>query len=97
MKKMTIPIPPNPDDAQYRNNTVAYQRAMFLWANETKSRIEQASNSNNTPLDQGLTLGSYTLTTSLAGTATGTDISNFLCTFIAAMSRKGIVSQNTPR
>jgi len=95
MKQVVIPIPPNPDDAAYKNNPMAYNRAAFHWMNETKGRIEDCSHYNDIPIDQVLTLGSYTLSSNISGTSTGTDVSNFLCSFIASMTRKGIVSPNT--
>lgn len=91
MKQILIPLPPNPDDGQYKGQPLAFNRAMFRWANETKGRIEQASHFNDIPMDQPFTLGSYTLTTSLTGTDT---TSNFLASLVAAMTRKGLISPN---
>lgn len=90
MKKITLPIPPNPDDQQYRGNSVAYNRAAFSWMNDVKGKLEQASQQNDTPIDQSFAVSSFSTNTSLSGTSTGTDLSNFVCSLIAAMQKKGL-------
>lgn len=92
MKQVALNEPPNPDDYNYKDNQLAYNRAVFRWMTESRNRIETASHFNDIPMDQNFILGSYTLTTSLAATSTGTDISNFLCSVIAAFTRKGLIS-----
>lgn len=92
MKRHILPNPPNPDDAQYRNNIMGYNRALFQYLTDTKGRLETDSKVNDTPLDQNFTLGSYTLTTALAGTSTGADITNYVCSIVAAFQRKGVIS-----
>ena len=94
MKVVKLPNAPNPDDALYKNNPIAYNRAVYLWMTQTKGKIEQASVNNNTPMDQAFVLGSYVLSTSMAGTSTGTDVSNFILSICAAMMKKGIMKQN---
>lgn len=37
-----LPLPPNPDDFQYKGNPIGYQRAMYSWALVTKGKLEQA-------------------------------------------------------
>lgn len=86
---------PNPDDMQYRNNVLAYNRAIYQWGVDMKGKLEQASVENHTPLDQPFVLGSYTLTTSLARTSIGTDVTNFFCSVVGALISKGrITSRN---
>lgn len=89
-----LPNAPNPDDPVYKANPLAYNRAMYQWATQTKGKIEQASIVNNTPMDQNFVLGSYALSTTMAGTSTGTDIANFVLSICAAMIKKGIMKQN---
>lgn len=37
-----VPIPPNPDDNQYKGNPLSLARGMFDWALKTKGRLEQS-------------------------------------------------------
>lgn len=92
MKQIVLPVPPNPDDNMYKNNPVAYNRAMFQWATHTKGLLEQQSNINNVPLDQPITLNSYTVQQTISGTTTGTALSNFVSTLAASMIRRGFIS-----
>lgn len=47
----TLPTPPNPDDAQFRSNPLAYSRAIYDWAQRTKGKLEQShSISNGIPI-----------------------------------------------
>lgn len=89
MRQTKLPNVPNPDDAQYKGNPLAYQRALFNWATIIKGKLEQDSLSNDTPMDQAFTLGSYVLTTAISGTSTGTDIANFIVTLCNSMVKKG--------
>ena len=41
MKRVIIDNPPKPDD--YKNNPLAYMRAVSDWMNRTKQKIETAS------------------------------------------------------
>jgi hypothetical protein len=91
MKRVVLPTPPDP--AFYPNNPLAWQRAVHEWMNQTKFALEQASQINDTPLDQAFQVsGSYAITTAISGTSTGTQITEFLCSLVAAMNRKGITS-----
>lgn len=92
MKIVTLPVPPNPDDAVYKLNPLAYNRAVYAWMNDTKGKLEQGSRINNTPMNQAFTVSSFTTNTTLSGTSTGTDIANFTCSLIAAMQNKGMVT-----
>ncbi len=92
MKQIQLFEPPDPSDYNYKNDQMAYNKALFKWMTESKQRIEQASHFNDIPMDQNFILGSYTLTTSLAGTSTTADMANFLCSVIAAFTRKGLIS-----
>ena len=91
MKVLILPEPPRPD--AYNTNPLAYNRAVFDWMSKTKSVLEQASRINDTPLAQNfLVTTGFTLTTAISGTSTGTDVSNFLCSFVNAFISKGMVS-----
>lgn len=92
MKQIALTEPPDPADYNYKDNQMAYNRAVFRWMNEIKNRIETASHFNDIPMDQNFIFGSYTLTTSIAATSTGTDITNFICSVVAAFTRKGLIS-----
>lgn len=35
-----VPIPPNPDDAQYKGNPLVYNRAMYDWTLKSKGKLE---------------------------------------------------------
>lgn len=94
MKVIKLPNVPNPDDLAYTGNALAYQRAIYQWATQTKGKIEQTSLSNDTPMDQNFVLGSYVLSTSMSGTSTGTDVNNFILSICNAMIKKGIMKQN---
>lgn len=94
MKIIKLPNVPNPDDTEYKYSPIAYQRAIFKWATETKGKIEQGSLVNDTPMDQNFVLGSYALSTSMSGTSTGTDITNFILSICGAMIKKGLMKQN---
>lgn len=94
MKIVRLPQVPNPDDQQYTGNPILYQRAIYKWAVDMKGKVEQASLVNDTPVNQAFVLGSYTLTTSLAGTSTGTAVSNFVLSIVNAFMTKGILQQN---
>lgn len=95
MKKLIIDSPPNPNEAIYRNNPLAFNRVMHDWMNKTKGKIEQASQQNDSPLTQNFVLGSYTVTTALDGTSSGTDVANFLCTLVQAFIDKGMITIST--
>lgn len=92
MKQVVLMPPPNPDDARYKQNILAWQRDMYTWGNQVKGILEQESSVNNIPLGQNLVLGTYVLNTFLAGTSTGTDIANFLCSLTNSMTKRGLVS-----
>ncbi len=92
MKQVVLAAPPNPDDSRYKGNILAYNRAMYQWATHMKGILEQESSVNNIPMDQPMVINSYTLTTSISGTSTGTDIANFVATLAATMTRRGLIS-----
>ena len=94
MKQVKLPNVPNPDDAMFRGNPLAYNRAIYTWMTQTKGKLEQASLNNDTPMDQAFTLGSYVLSTAMAGTSTGTDVTNFVLSICAAMIKKGTMKQS---
>lgn len=89
MKNIILPIPP-----RMLPNQIAFNQAMIDWMQRTKNIIEQASAVNDSPLNQNFVVTSgYTMTTAISGTATGTQVSNFICTFINSMINKGLVTQ----
>lgn len=95
MKQIQLNEPPDPDDYNYKDNQIAYNKAVYRWMNDSRQRIEGASHFNDIPMDQNFVLGTYVLTTSISGTSTGTDIANFLCSLVAAFTRKGVISQKS--
>lgn len=96
MKRIYLPEPP--EASNYGNNTLAFMRALSEWARVTKGNIEQASTVNDTPMDTPFIVsGTFAINTNVNGTMTGTDVSNFICTLIAAMTRKGSVSPTGPQ
>lgn len=89
MKRIILPEAPRPTSDQN-----AFNQAIASWIQQSKGIIEQASKINDTPISQPFVVTSgYTLTTSIAGTSTGTQITNFLCSFISAMINKGLITQ----
>lgn len=95
MKRVNLPKPPNPDETGYRNNPLGYSRATYDWMNKVRGILEQASAQNDAPLDQNFVISSYTTNTMLAGTSSGTDVSNFLCTLVDAFISRGAIKTNT--
>lgn len=99
MKRVILPDPPKADDYQYQNNQLLYNRAVSEWLRASKGLLEQASKINDSPLNQAFmitTSSAFVLTTALSGTSTGTDIANFICSFVQAMIKTGRISQTTP-
>lgn len=94
MKRVIIPSPPNPEDALYRSNPLAHSRAMFDWANAVKGKIESASLVNDAPAAQTILATNFTTNTVATGTTTGTDLSNVVCSLIAALTAKGILKSH---
>ena len=90
MRRVTISIAPDP--TQFPNNPLGFSRAVQTWMNQAKQQLEQASAVNDTPCDTPFVVGSFTSTTSVSGTMTGTDIANALCSLISALTKKGIIS-----
>lgn len=90
MRRVTIPIAPDP--TKFPNNQLAFSRAVQAWMNQAKQQLEQASAVNDTPCDTPFVVGTFTNTTSVTGTMTGTDIANALCSLISALTKKGIIS-----
>jgi hypothetical protein len=89
---ITLQTPPSPDDGSFKNNPLAYNRAIYQWMNDTKSKIEKNSQIMDSPLDQNFVISSFSTNTQLTGTSSGTDISNFICTLVAAFTRKNTIT-----
>lgn len=85
-----IPDPPNPEDYKFRMDPLSYNRETYRWMKEVKGKLEQAGQQNNTPLDQNFVVSSYALTTALSSASTTSDVANFVCSLVAAFTRKGI-------
>ncbi|HKS74808.1 MAG TPA: hypothetical protein VJQ82_16505 [Terriglobales bacterium] len=95
MKRVILANPPNPDDAQFRGHPLAYNRALFQWANDTKGKVEQASRVNDVPLSQSFIVsGTFMSSNTVTSTMTGTDLANFICSFITALTSRGMVTPN---
>lgn len=84
--------PPNPTQEKYRSNPLMWQRDMYEWGKSLSGKLEQASALNDTPLETPFVLGDFTATTTLAGTSTGTNVSNFLCTLVEAFTNKRMIT-----
>jgi hypothetical protein len=92
MRTLNIPHPPNPVSPQFKNNPVAFNKAAHEWMTQAKGAIEQAHNSVATPCGQQLRASAFTTNTTITGTSTGTDVANFLCSLVATLTNKGILS-----
>lgn len=92
MKKLNLPQPPNPEEPRYKYNPHAYNRAVHDWMKQIKGLTEQAHNSVATPCGQLLQVSSFTTNTTVTGTTTGTDLTNFVCSLVQALTNKGIIS-----
>lgn len=90
MKRVIIPSPPRLES--FRSDQDACNRAIIDWMDRTKQALENASKINDAPLDQNMVVSAYTTNTALTGTSTLGDVANFLCTLIAAMQRRGLIS-----
>jgi hypothetical protein len=90
VKVITLPQPPSATDPNFNQAAVS-------WMSQVKSAIEGASRVNDTPMGQQFQVGSFTTNTAIAGTSTGTDIANFLASFVSAMTSKGLVSPTIKR
>jgi len=89
MRKIILTQPPKPVTDQ-----MVYNQAVYQWMLQTKIIIEQASALNDTPMNQNFVVTTgYALTTAISGTSTGTQVANFLCSFVNAMINKGLVTQ----
>lgn len=95
MKRIQIKEAPDPADARYKGNPIAWARDMHKWANETKGRIEQSSRQNDIPLSTPFMVSSFTTRTELSGTDTGTAVSDFICTLVQALTDRGMVTITT--
>lgn len=92
MKSTPLPVPPNPDDAKYKGNSLAHARDMYRWATKTKGVVDNMMNVNNAPAGQQVAVGSFTTNTTISGTSTGTDVANFVSSLVTALTKKGILS-----
>lgn len=86
-----LPNIPNPDDAAYKNNPVAWQRALYQALQNGFGQLNKAAQQNQTPLNQSYAVSSYSTNTALSGTSTGTDVANFVCSLVQSMTSKGII------
>jgi len=92
MRRLSLPKPPDPDQPRFKTNPHAYNRAMYDWAQQVKQLTEQAHNISATPCGQQIQVSSFTTNTAISGTTTGTDLTNFVCSLVVALTNKGIIS-----
>lgn len=97
MRHVILPQPPNANDPAFKDSPLAFNRAASDWMRRVKGLIEDASRIDDAPLGQQFRVGSFTTNTTIAGTSTGTDVSNFLCSLLTAFIAKGQVSQTVTR
>jgi hypothetical protein len=91
MRTLLLPLPPEPP------STSGWARDAYQWMVSVKGALEELSRINDSPLGQQFVVGSFTTNTTIAGTTTGTDLSNFVASFIEAMTAKGLVSPTISR
>lgn len=91
MRQISLPNPPDPA------TTPGWAHEAYLWMQRVKGEIEAASRINDSPLGQAFVVGAFTTNTMVDGTTTGTDLSNFVASFISAMTSKGVVSPTISR
>jgi uncharacterized protein with beta-barrel porin domain len=92
MTLLALPEPPNPQDAQYVNNSKAYNLAMYRWAQNMKSQLTVDSRTHNRPASTPFTVTGFTTATSLTGTDSTTNVAQVLCTLISTLIGKGTLS-----
>lgn len=93
MRRIVLPQPPNPSGMKMGD----WQQATYRWMNQVKGVLEDASRTNDAPLGQAFLATNFTTNTVITGTSTGTDVSNFLASLIAAMTARGLVSPTISR
>ena len=89
---VAISDPPNPNDPAYSGNSKLYNQNMYLWACQLKSQLTQQNRTLVRPTSQSFQVTAYTTNTAIAGTSTGTDIANFVCSVVAALQNKGVIA-----
>ena len=92
MRRLSLPQPPDPKQPKYTNNQAAYNQDVYVWMQKVKGLTEQAHNSVSTPCGQLMQVGAFSTNTSLSGTSTGTDVANYVCSLVQALTNKGIIS-----
>lgn len=97
MKRVLLPQPPNADDQLYASNPLAFNRAMSQWARITKGILEDASRDNDGAIGQQFQVGVFTTNTTITGTATLTDVANFVASLVTALTDKGLLSPTVSR
>lgn len=91
-RQLSLPKPPHPEAPQFKQNQMAYHRAVYDWMCQVKGLTEQAHNVATKPCGQQLQAASFSTNTAMTGTMTGTDIANALCTLVQTLTNKGIIS-----
>jgi hypothetical protein len=92
MRRLHLPDPPDPDSGQYRDNPLSFSRAIRQWGALWKGRLEDDSRSTDKPCSQPMLATSFTTSSVISGTATGTDVTNVLCTLIQTLTDRGILT-----
>ena len=94
MKRVILPQIPSPPNPANQSSQIAYNQSVYQWLQQTKGILEQCSGANDTPMDQPFVVTTgFTMTSTISGTSTGTQVSNFICTLVNAMIKKGFISQ----
>ena len=97
LRRTLLPLPPNPDDAQYSAQPISYSRAVFDWMNRVKGRIEADSVVNDRPAGQRFLSTNFTTNTVATGTTTGTDLANVVASLVQVLTDKGLLSPSKTR
>lgn len=92
MKRVVLPIPPDPAQPGFAGSPHQWQAAAFKWMQSVKQLMDDANRINAAPMGQQFQVGAFTTNTTIAGTTTGTDLSNYVASLTEAMTTAGYVS-----
>lgn len=92
MKRIVLPQPPDPADQKFNGVPFLWQRAAFTWMQQAKQVLDDANRVNASPMGQQFQVGAFTTNTTVTGTTTGTDLSNFVASLVQAMTTTGYVA-----
>ena len=97
MKRVVLPAPPDPMASQFAGSPLLWQRMAYQWMQQTKQLLDDANRVNGSPMGQAFVVGSFTTNTTISGSSTGTDVSNFVSSLVTAMQAKGLTSPSVNR